>query len=187
GLMKEGMKMTRFESSYKLPMFMALLFAALLAGGGIERAFAAVPPGVTVAPGTLVGAATEPTVISSSPSDSATNVPTSTNSSNNVVTGTVVTATFSQPMDPETISSSEAGNFLTFTVKETTGNDVPGTVVMNEGNTVATFTPTLSALHPNTNYTAAVTMAAKNAAGVAMANPIEWTFTTDGVERTGQT
>ena len=90
-------------------------------------------------------------------------------------------------MDPATISSSEAGNLLTFTVKETTGNDVPGTVVMNEANTAATFTPTLSALHPNTNYTAAVTMAAKNAAGVAMANPIEWTFTTDGVERTGQT
>jgi hypothetical protein len=97
-----------------------------------------------------------------------------------------VTATFSQPMDPATISSSKAGNSLTFTVKETTGNDVLGTVVMNEANTTATFTPTLSALHPNTNYTAAVTMAAKNAAGVAMGNPIEWTFTTDGVERTGQ-
>src|ERR1017187_6097598 len=178
--------MTRFESSYRPPMFMALLFAALLAGGGIGRVFAAVDPGVTVAPGTLVGAATEPTVISSSPSSRATNVPTSTNSSNNVVSGTVVTATFSQPMDPATISSSKAGNSLTFTVKETTGNDVLGTVVMNEANTTATFTPTLSALHPNTSYTAAVTMAAKNAVGVAMANPIEWTFTTDGVERTGQ-
>jgi hypothetical protein len=30
-------------------------------------------------------------------------------------------------------------------------------------------------------------MAAKNAAGVAMDNPIEWTFTTDAVEVTGQT
>ena len=59
--------MTRFESSYKSPMFMALLFAALLAGGGIGRVLAAVDPGVTVAPGTLAGAATEPTVISSSP------------------------------------------------------------------------------------------------------------------------
>jgi len=28
GLMKEGKKMTRFESSYKPPMFMPLLFAA---------------------------------------------------------------------------------------------------------------------------------------------------------------
>ena len=104
--------MTRFESSYKPPMFMALLFAALLAVGGIGRVFAAVAPGVAVAPGTLVGAATEPTGISSSPSNSATNVPTSTNTSDNVVTGTAVTATFSQPMDPETV------NLLTFTVEE---------------------------------------------------------------------
>ena len=179
--------MTRFASSYKLPMFMALLFAALLAGGGIGRAFAAVAPGDTVAPGTFVGAATEPTVISSSPSNRATAVPTSTNGSTNVVTGTVVTATFSQPMDLATISSSSAGDLLTFTVKETDGNDVPGTVVMNDANTVATFTPTSSALSPNTSYTATVTTAAKNAAGVAMDNPIEWTFTTDAVEVTGQT
>jgi hypothetical protein len=173
--------MTRFESSCKLPMFMALLFAALLAGGGIGRVFAAVAPGVTVAPGTLAGAATEPTVISSSPSNWATNVPTSTNSNDNVVTGTVVTATFSQPMDPATVDS------LTFTVKEATGNDVPGTVVMDAANTVATFTPTSSALIPNTSYTATVATAAKNAAGVAMAHPIAWRFTTSAVALTGQT
>jgi hypothetical protein len=58
---------------------------------------------------------------------------------------------------------------------------------MNEANTEATFTPTSSALSPNTSYTATVTTAAKNAAGVAMDNPIEWTFTTDAVEVTGQT
>jgi hypothetical protein len=184
---REGKKMTRFESLYKPPMFMALLFAALLGGGGIGRVFAAVEPGVTVAPGTFVGAATEPTVISSSPSNRATNVPTSTNTSDNVVTGTAVTATFSQLMDPETVNSSSPGNLLTFTVTETNGSDVPGTVVMNDANTVATFTPTSSALKPNTSYTATVTTAAKNAAGVAMANPIKWTFTTSAVEFTGQT
>jgi hypothetical protein len=178
--MKERKKMTRFESSYKPRMFMALLFAALLAGGGIGRVFAAVDPGVTVAPGTLVGAATEPTVISSSPSNRATNVPTSTNTSDNVATGTEVTATFSQLMDPESVNS------LTFTIRESNGNDVPGTIVMNDANTVATFTPTWSALNPNTSYTATVTMATKNAAGVAMANPVEWTFTTNEVEITGQ-
>jgi hypothetical protein len=173
--------MTRFESSYKPPMFMALLFAALLAGGGIERVFAAVDPGVTVAPGTLVGAATEPTVISSNPSNTVTNVPTSINTSDNVVTGTEVTATFSQLMDLETVNS------LTFTVRESNGNDVPGSVVMNDAQTVATFTPTWLALNPNTNYTATITTAAKNAAGVAMANPVEWTFTTNAVAFTGQT
>jgi hypothetical protein len=58
---------------------------------------------------------------------------------------------------------------------------------MNEANTLATFTPTSSALNPNTSYTARVTTAAKNAAGVAMGNPIEWRFTTNAVEFTGQT
>jgi hypothetical protein len=179
--------MTRFESSYKSPTFTALLFAALLAGGVVEGAFAAADAGVTLAPGTLAGAATEPTVISSSPSNTATAVPTSTNTSDNVVTGAAVTATFSQPMDPATVNSSPGGDMLTFTVKETTGNNVPGTVAMNAANTVATFTPTSSALNPNTSYTATVTAAAKNAGGVAMANPIEWTFTTGGVASTGQT
>src|ERR1022692_825709 len=177
--------MIRFERSYRPPMFMPLLLAALLAVGGIGRVFASVDPGVTVALGTLVGAATEPTVVSSSPSNRATNVPTSTNTSDNVVTGTAVSATFSQPMDPETVDSSSVGNF-TFTVKETTGNDVPGTVVMDETNTVATFTPTSSALNPDTSYTATVTTAAKNAGGVAMANPIAWRFTTNPVVLTGQ-
>jgi hypothetical protein len=167
-------------------MFRALVFAALLADGGIGSAFADVDPGVTVAPGTLVGAAMEPTVISSSPDDRATNVPISTNSSDNVVTGTVVTATFSQPMDPETVSSSSAGIMLTFKVTEADGNDIPGTVVMNDANTVATFTPISSALNANTSYIATVTMAAKSAAGVAMGNPIAWTFTTDAIEFAGQ-
>jgi hypothetical protein len=58
---------------------------------------------------------------------------------------------------------------------------------MNEANTEATFTPTSSALNPNTSYTATVTTAAKNAGGVAMANPIAWSFTTNAVARTGQT
>ena len=114
-------------------------------------------------------------------------MPTSINTSDNVVTGTAVTATFSQPMDPETVNSSSAGNSLTFTVTEANGNDVPGTVVMNDANTVATFTPTSSALNPNTSYVATVTTAAKNAAGVPMHNPIDWTFTTNAVEFTGQT
>jgi hypothetical protein len=178
--------MTRVESVYKLPMCMALVLAALLTGGEIGGALAAVAPGVTVLPGTLVGAATEPTVVSSSPDDRATNTPISINTSDNVVTGAAVSATFSQPMDPDTVSSSWAGNLRTFTVTETNGNDIPGTVVMNDANTVATFTPTSSALNPNTSYTARVTMAAKNAAGVAMGNPIAWTFTTGAIEFTGQ-
>ena len=44
-------------------------------------------------------------------------------------------------MNPATINSSPAGTLLTFTLKETTGNNVPGTVAMNAANTMATFTP----------------------------------------------
>jgi hypothetical protein len=180
GLMKEAKKMNRFENSSRLPMSMALLFAALLAVGGTGRVFAA------VAPGALVGTPTEPTVISVSPNNAATTVPTSANASNNLVTGTAVTATFSQPMNPATVNSSAAGNLPTFTVRETSGDDVPGTVVMNGANTVATFTPTSSALNPNTSYTATITTAAKSAGGVAMAQPIAWRFTTNPVALTGQ-
>lgn len=118
-----------------------------------------VGPGATAVPGaagTPGASATDPTVVSSSPSNNATNVPTSTNR-NNVVTGTLVTATFSQPMNPATINSSPAGTLLTFTLKETTGNNVPGTVAMNAANTIATFTPTAPALNTNTNYTVTVT------------------------------
>jgi hypothetical protein len=166
---------------------MVFLSACLLASGGMKRVFAAVDPGVSVAPGTVAGGATEPTVISSSPNNWATDVPTSINTRENVVTGTGVTATFSQPMDPATLNSSAAGNSLTFTVKETTGNDVAGTVEMNAANTEATFTPTSSALNPNTGYTATITTAARNAGGVAMAHPITWRFTTNPIELTGQT
>jgi hypothetical protein len=157
-------------------MFMAILFAAFLATGGIGVVFAAGAP----------GAGTAPTLISSSPGNWATNVPTSLNSSDNVLTGTIVTATFSQPMDPETIDSSSVGEMPTFTLRETTGSDVPGTVVMSEGDRLATFTPTSAALSPNTSYIATVTPAAKSRSGVAMAHAITWRFTTNVVALTGQ-
>src|ERR1700691_2169296 len=153
--------MIRFESSYKVRLFMASLFVCLIAAGGIETVFAAVDPGIAVAPGTFAGATTEPTVISSSPMNWATKVSTSINSGDNVVSGTVVTATFSEAMDAATLTSSSSSssteNLPTFTVKETTGDDVAGSVVMDEANTVATFTPALSALKPNTSYTATIT------------------------------
>jgi hypothetical protein len=57
---------------------------------------------------------------------------------------------------------------------------------MNAANTVATFSPTAAALLANTNYTATVTTAARNAGGTAMANPVAWSFTTNAVALTGQ-
>ena len=136
--------------------------------------------------GTTTASAASPTVISSSPSNNATNVPTSTNNSINVVTGTVVTATFSQPMDPATINSSLFAPQLTFTLKDVTGINVPGSVIMNATNTVAIFTPSASALGLNASYTATVSTAARDAGGTAMAAPVAWSFVTKGVASTAQ-
>ena len=113
-------------------------------------------------------------------------LPTSTNNAFNVVTGTQVAVTFGQPMDPATIVSSPAGMLLTFTLKESTGNDVPGTVSMNAENTVATFTPSAPALTPNTEYTATMSKAARTAKGGVMATPLVLAFKTRPVASTGQ-
>ncbi len=166
--------------------FVALLLSALLAGcggggGGSAPSGAAVVPG---APGTPGAAATDPTVTSSNPSNGATNVPTSTSGPGAapVVTGTLVTATFTQAMNPLTVTP-----VGTFTLKETiSGANVPGAVTMNAANTIATFTPTAAALLPNTKYTATVSTAAKNAGGTAMPNPVSWSFTTAAAASTGQ-
>ncbi|MCK9389788.1 MAG: ice-binding family protein, partial [Sulfuritalea sp.] len=134
---------------------------------------------VTVLPGPAgsTGAAvTNPTAISSSPSNGDTNVPTRThNGTSNLVTVKVVTATFSVAMDPATITP-----LGVFTLKETTsGNDVSGVVTMNAANTIATFTPNVAALTANTSYTATISTAAKNAGSItAMPNPVAWSFTT---------
>lgn len=57
---------------------------------------------------------------------------------------------------------------------------------MDATNTVATFTPTASALNLNTSYTATVSMAAENAGGTALDNPVVWSFTTGPVASTAQ-
>ena len=131
-------------------------------------------------------AQTAPMVIFTNPSNGATSVPTSINSSQNIVTGMAATATFSQPMNPSTINSFPAGQQLTFTLADASGNNVPGTVAMDVTNTVATFTPTAPALNPNTGYVATVTTAAANAGGTALASPVTWSFTTKNVAFTGQ-
>lgn len=135
---------------------------------------------------TSAASAADPTVVSSNPSNSATNVPTSNNNSINVVTGTVVTATFSQAMDPTTINSSPFAPQSAFTLKDVAGNNVPGTVTMNATNTVASFTPSASALSLNTAYTATVSTAVRDAGGTAMAHPIAWNFVTKAVASTTQ-
>jgi uncharacterized protein (TIGR03437 family) len=88
-----------------------------------------------------------------------------------VTVGSVVTATFSEPMDPATINTS------TFTLqKGATG--VAGTVTYS-GNT-ATFTPAVN-LTLSTVYTGTITNGAKDLAGNALAANFVWNFTTAAV------
>ncbi len=149
---------------------------------------------VNVASATTVlpGAGTNPTVLSSSPTVGDISVPTSSNSTiaaaNNTQTGKLVTATFSEAMDPTTITPVGV-----FTLKETiAGTNVAGAVTMNAANTmghaanmVATFKPTV-ALSPNTGYTATITTAAKTAGNVAITKSVAWSFTTNSVALIGQ-
>jgi hypothetical protein len=89
-------------------------------------------------------------------------------------------------MNPVTIVSNHAGALLTFTVKDAAGYYVDGTVAMNAAKTVATFTPVASALRADEKWTAKVTTAAKSLGGVAILDPIEWSFTTADRPFTGQ-
>lgn len=109
--------------------------------------------------------------------ESAAAVSTSTNSADNVVTGTSVTVPFGQAMDPATID---------ITLQESGGHKVPGIVSMNAENTQATFTPNASALTPDTSYTATLSIRAKTAEGSVMAAPIVIALRTKPIASTGQ-
>jgi Ice-binding-like/Bacterial Ig-like domain len=107
-----------------------------------------------------------PLVISTIPLDLATGV----------ATNSVVTATFSEAMDPLNITTA------TYTVKDTlTGINVPGTVSF--GGTSATFTPQ-NILAISTNYTATIKGGiggVTDLAGNALAVDNVWSFTTANI------
>lgn len=107
---------------------------------------------------------TRPTVTLTVPADLATNVP----------TNTLVTATFSEDMNPTTISGTS------FTLVNTTlGTPVAGNVSYSVAGRMATFTPTTPATLPNsTLFTATVTTVAADLAGNTLAVNKVWTFTT---------
>jgi uncharacterized protein (TIGR03437 family) len=100
---------------------------------------------------------TPPTVSSTVPINGATGVP----------IGDKLSATFSEPMDPLTVTTA------TFTLQQ--GTTVSGTVTYN--GITATFVP-LSSLAPSTAYTATITTGAKDLAGNALASSFVWSFTT---------
>jgi Ice-binding-like/Bacterial Ig-like domain len=104
--------------------------------------------------------ATAPTVLSSTPVNGGNSVPVNDN----------LSATFSNAMDPASLTTA------TFTV--TSGAPavaVAGTVIY--ANSTAVFWPTAH-LADNTMFTATITTGALSAAGMAMAAKYNWTFTT---------
>ncbi len=101
---------------------------------------------------------TPPTVISTTPATGAVAVP----------TGNALLATFSEAMDPSTITN------VTFNLKQGLV-PVPGTVVYL--GVTGTFTPAAS-LSALTTYTATITTGVKDLAGNAMVANYAWSFTT---------
>jgi hypothetical protein len=99
------------------------------------------------------------------------------NADNNVVLNTAVNATFSEAMDPVTITA--PGTF-TLALAGVGGADVAGNVTYDSASDIATFTPAAN-LGASRQYTATITNAAKDLAGNALAadaTPNPWTFTT---------
>jgi hypothetical protein len=105
-----------------------------------------------------------------------------------VANNTRITATFSEPMNPATLTT--ASVTLTNT---TLGAAVPGTVTYAAASRTATFTPTAATLANGTLYTATITSAATDLAGNALAGNTAvlpgagnqvWTFTTGAASDT---
>lgn len=99
-----------------------------------------------------------PKVIATEPINAAANVP----------LNQIITATFSQVMNPATVTANS------FRVSNGTSN-ITGAFTFS--GTKVIFTPS-ALLAANTNYTATITTAVKNANGVSITNDYIWTFTT---------
>jgi hypothetical protein len=139
-----------------LPLAINTLYTATITTGAKNTA------GTTLANNYVwtftTGTLTAPTVISTDPVNNATGV----------VLNKVISATFSEAMNPLTI------NATTFTLMQG-AVVIPGTVTYS-GNT-AFFTPA-SSLLPGVVYTATITNGATNPAGTPLANNYVWNFTT---------
>lgn len=100
----------------------------------------------------------KPLVVSTDPINGAFNVP----------LNKVITATFSENMDPSSI------NNTTFLIKNGTAT-IPGTITYT--GRVASFVPT-GGLASNTLYTGTITIGARDISGNTLASDYTWTFTT---------
>src|SRR5204862_411506 len=110
---------------------------------------------------------TAPVVGAVSPADGATNV----------VPSVQITATFSESLDPATVTGS------TFDLRDATNTLVPATVGYSNGTETATLTP-LSPLAFSTSYTATLQGGPggiTDAAGNPLVSDYTWSFTSAGV------
>ena len=104
---------------------------------------------------------TAPTVTSTVPANLATNVP----------LNQIVTATFSEPMNPANI------NATNFTLQSAGGTALTGVVAYAAVGNTLTFTPAANLL-PSTTYTATITTGVTSLSGAPLATAYIWTFTT---------
>ncbi len=93
------------------------------------------------------------------------------NLATNVPLNQIVSATFSEPMNPSTINSAN------FTLSAAGGGTVAGIVAYAAVGNTLTFTPAAN-LVPNTMYTATITTGATDLSGNALTAPYTWSFTT---------
>ena len=107
---------------------------------------------------------TPPTVSTTNPTSGATNVSTSS----------ALTVTFSEPIDPATVTAA------TVTLKDSANNPVTGNITTN-GATVTFAVPPGTPLNSGTTYTTTLTTGVKDLAGNALAIPFVWSFTTGAV------
>jgi tetrahydromethanopterin S-methyltransferase subunit B len=111
---------------------------------------------------------TAPTVTFTVPANAATGVPINLN----------ISATFSEAMDPLTMTTA------TFTLKQGT-TALAGAVTYAVVGTTATFNPATD-LAPLTTFTATITTGAKDLAGNLLLNNFAWTFTTGAAPDTNR-
>jgi len=144
------------------------LYTATVTTGATDLAGNPLGAGLVPNPWTFTTAAaadtTAPTIISTNP----------VNASANVAINATVNATFSEAMDPLTITTA------TFQLDGPGGAVITGTVTYDSINFIATFTPT-SNLAANTTYTATMTAGATDLAGNPLGAgvaPNPWSFTT---------
>ncbi len=158
--------MTPFQNLMRIPIaVIALLMAVFVAGcgsGGLDPILGTPALGPTDV--------TRPTVIITVPAAGATSV----------ATNTKITATFSEDMNPTTISGT------TFTLSNSTlGTAVAGTVTYSVASRTAVFTPTAPTTLPaSSQFTATITTGATDLAGNALASNYVWSFATSAISDT---